>query len=132
MSKVILPLSEFTNRVQIVGSLKQEITDLLCINLPPADILIYPGAIKHIKKNHEESFIKYFQYIPEIINSPDYVGVNPSEPNSVEFVKIFSDNILVAVKLDPKGYLYLSSMYELTPVKVPKRIKNGRLKKFTP
>jgi len=33
----------------------------------------------------------------------------------------------VAVKLAPEGYLFLSSMYALTPAKVPKRLKSGRL-----
>lgn len=63
----------------------------------------------------------------DIISNPDYAGIHPSEPDSIELVKILNENVLVAIKLDPKGYLYLSSMYALTPSKVPKRIKNGRL-----
>jgi phage-Barnase-EndoU-ColicinE5/D-RelE like nuclease3 len=119
-------LEEFTSKIQTVGYLRQDIIDLLGIPLPAKEILMYPGAIKHMKKRPEH-FEMYFQRIPDIINNPDYIGVHPSELNSIEFVKVLEGNVLVAVKLDPKGYLYLSSMYELTPSKVPKRLKSGRL-----
>lgn len=120
-------LSENTHEIQIVGKLRQEIIDLVGITLTAGDILMYPGAIKHIQRKRPDDFVKYFQRIPEIVSDPDYVGVHPGEPDSVEFVKILDDDILVAVKLAPEGYLFLSSMYTLTRAKVPKRLKSGRL-----
>jgi len=120
-------LSEYTHEIQLVGKLQQNIIDLLKITLVEGDIFIYPGAIRHIKNRHPAEFKKYFHKIPEIISTPDYVGVHPNEPNSVEFVKVLEDDVLVAIKLSPDGYLFLSSMYVLTPAKVPKRLKNGRL-----
>lgn len=120
-------LNENTNKIQVVGKLRQEIIDLLGITLVAGDILMYPGAIKHIQRKRPDDFNKYFQRIPEIISEPDYVGVHPTEHDSVEFVKVIDNDVLVAVKFSPEGYLYLSSMYALTPVKVPKRLKSGRL-----
>lgn len=120
-------LSENTHEIQVVGKLQQEIIDLLGLTLVAGDILMYPGAIKHIQRKRPDDFIKYFQRIPEIISEPDYVGVHPGEPDSVEFVKVLDDDVLVAVKLAPEGYLFLSSMYALAPAKVPKRLKSGRL-----
>lgn len=131
MSNNNIVLIENTHDVQVVGKLKQEIIDALNISLPCADILMYPGAIKHMKKRPDH-FAKYFHRIPEIIKSPDYIGINPTEPDSVELIKDFGNNVLVAIKLDPKGYLYLSSMYELTPQKVPKRLASGRIQSFNP
>jgi len=125
-------LKENTHEIQVVGKLKQEYIDALKISLPCAEIYMYPGAIKHLKKKHNEDFKKYFHSIPEIIEKPDYIGVNPKEPNSIELVKVIEKDVLVAVKLDPSGYLYFSSMYELTPSKVPKRLASGRLIKLAP
>lgn len=121
-------IDENTHEIQTAGYLKQEIIDMLGISFPVGEVKIYPGAIKHIKNTHPDAFIKYFQDIPSIIENPDYVGVHPKEPNSIELVKVINEDVLVAIKLDPKGYLFVSSMYDLTPQKVPKRLLNGRLK----
>ena len=42
-------LSENTNEIHVVGKLRQEIINLLGITLVAGDILMYPGAIKHIQ-----------------------------------------------------------------------------------
>lgn len=132
MSNVIRPLKENTSEKQVVGTLRQDIIDTLNLNLPSADIYMYPGAVRHIKKRHMDIFQNYFQFIPDIISDPDYAGINPTEPNSVELVKILGDNMLVAIKLDPSGYLYFSSIYQLKPRKLANRISSGRLKKISP
>ena len=53
-------LVEDTHDIQVVGKLKQEYIDILKLSLPCADIYMYPGAIKHLKKKHNEDFKKYF------------------------------------------------------------------------
>jgi hypothetical protein len=123
----MINLDENTHKIQIVGKLTPEIIKLTGISLLEDNILMYPGVIKHIKKNHPNEFSMYFKKIPDIVNFPDYVGVHPGEPNSIEFVKVLDDNILIAIKLSPKGYLYLSSMYMISQTKVSKRLKSGRL-----
>lgn len=126
VSKILL--SENIHKAQTAGYIKQEAIDILGIDFPADEVKINPGAIKHIKNAHPEDFIKYFQHIPDIIENPDYVGIHPKEPNSIELVKVIGKDVLVAIKLDSKGCLYVSSMYELTPQKVPKRLSSGRLK----
>ena len=132
----MMPLDENTHKIQIAGKLTLDIVELIGNKLPVDNILMYPGVIKHIKKNHPQEFLKYFSQIPNIIESPDYVGIHPGEPNSIEFVKVLDNNMLIAIKLSPKGYLYLSSMYMVSQTKVSKRLKSGRLikvpKKDTP
>ncbi|MPN37301.1 hypothetical protein SDC9_184817 [bioreactor metagenome] len=91
-----------------------------------------PGVKKHVKKKHKD-FLKYLDNISDIINSPDYIGVNPNEPNSVEFIKIFDDIILVSVNLctnTEQQYLYVSSLYDISNGKLQNRINSGRLKKI--
>lgn len=69
--------------------------------------------------------------IPEIIIAPDYIGVNPGEPDSIELVKRYSDNIQIAIKLDAaKGYLYVASLYDIPEHKIQKRLYSGRLKRW--
>ena len=71
------------------------------------------------------------QQIPTIIQSPDYIGKNPREPNSIELVKKLSDNIMVCIKLDTQnGYLYVASVYNISQGKVNNRLNSGRLKRY--
>ncbi len=118
------------NQTQLVGRIDQEvIQNLLGITFPVTDVYMYPGFIKHVRKRHPKIFEKYYSLIPEIILNPDYVGHNPKEPNSIELVKMIKGGLLLAIKLSPGGYLYLSSMYAMKngEYKVKKRIRSGRL-----
>lgn len=122
-----------SKKTQIVGILPQKILDHFNIQCPSAEVKIFPGAIKHIKKRHPGIFEQYYELIPNIIESPDYVGQNPREPStSVELIKVVSEHLLLAVKLDPSGYLYVSTLYDLNNgmIKVQKRLKSGRLIPF--
>jgi hypothetical protein len=122
------------NQRQNVGELNIEaIKRLTGIELPSAQVWMYPGLVKHVKKRHPGIMEQYGHFISEIISNPDYVGKNPSEPGSIELIKYVSPYLLLAVKLDPSGYVFISSFYELNngPVKVQKRLANGRLKPFS-
>lgn len=121
-------------KVQIVGKLNtQAVKKLLGIEFPSAEVQIHPGALKHIKKHgHEDILTDYGYLIPDMISNPDYVGQNPKEPNSVELIKVITQTLLLAIKLDPSGYLYVSSFYDLNnaQVKLQKRLDSGRLVKY--
>lgn len=118
---------------QIVGILPEVIVvryNLLCSS---REVKMFPGAIKHIKKRHPGILESFGHLIPEIIEFPDYVGQSPRHPNSVELIKVVSEHLLLAIKLDPSGYLFVSSFYELNngPYKIKKRLRSGRLVRFT-
>jgi len=112
-----------------IGILPETIANQFLAGCSSRQVKVFPGAIKHIKNRHPEDLDKYFNRIPEIISNPDYVGQNPTEPNSVELIKEFDDDVLVAIKLDPSGYIYLSSMYALNngQHKVKSRLASGRI-----
>lgn len=82
-----------------------------------------------VKRKHFNC-LKYIDYLPEIIENPDYVGVNPNENDkSIEFIKKYSKNVLVGVKLEKDGqYLYVSSMYDIQDSKISRRLYSGRIK----
>ncbi|QGG46329.1 PBECR2 nuclease fold domain-containing protein [Heliorestis convoluta] len=116
--------------IQIVGELDLEkVKSLVGVQFPEATVYIYPGAIKHIKKKHADIFETHYFFIPEIIVAPDYIGKNPKEPASIELYKRLNPTLLVAVKLSPKGYLHLSSFYDLDNAehKIQKRLRTGRI-----
>lgn len=89
------------------------------------------GLRKHIEKRHPEC-LPYMHFISSIIQTPDYIGVNPNESGaSFELVKIFSENVQIGIKLDVKeNYLYVATLHTITEGKLQHGIQNGRLKKF--
>lgn len=114
-----------------VGKYQSLYNTLLNLNLPCNDIFRSAGLSKHILKRHPEC-AAYIDNIPEILSNPDYIGTNPREKNSIEFIKCYSENILVAVKLDlQKDYYYVASVYDITNSKLTRRIKSNRCIKFT-
>lgn len=75
----------------------------------------------------------YIDKLEEILQSPDYVGVNPNEPpnSSIELVKRYDDNILVGIKLDIENdYLYVSTIFGIQEQKIQRRLHSHRLKEF--
>ena len=111
-----------------VGEYRGEYNEILSINLPCASIYVSKGLTKHIQYRHSNCLI-YIDKIPEIIESPDYIGKNPHEPNSVELVKIYEDNIQIGIKMDlDKNYLYVATLYDIKQSKIERRLNSGRLK----
>jgi len=86
----------------------------------------------HLLKHKHFDCLKHLENIREILASPDYIGVNPNEPDSVEYVKVYEKNILVGVKLETtEGYFYVASVYSLQESKLARRLHSGRLKKMS-
>ena len=116
----------------MVMKLIKEIKERLGIDVQTEKIVISDGLVSHMKKHNHANVLKYLGDIETIIASPDYIGINPRiEVPSVEYIKLFDDNILLAIKLDAKeDYFYTASMYEVTDAKLRSMLKSGRIKKF--
>ncbi len=113
-----------------VGMYIEEYNDILEIDMPLMKIVQSVGLEVHVQKRHP-NVCEYLPNISDILTTPDYIGINPKEPNSIELVKIYQDNIKLAVKLDiTNGYYYVASMYDITESKLNKHIQTGRLKKY--
>lgn len=114
-----------------VGVYIEKFNDLTGQQLPLLDIMqSVPGLEKHISKRHPEC-LKYIGNISDIIQAPDYVGKHPKENNSIELVKVYGENIQIAVKLDEKnGYYFVASLYEVIEKRVQDRLFSGRLQRF--
>ena len=113
-----------------VGVFDTGINDILGLDIEPLVIYRSKGLPAHMaKKNHNNCF-KYIDYIPDIIENPDYIGVNPNEAGaSIEYVKRYKNNVLLGVKLDAdEGYLYVATMHDIQESKIKRRLHSGRLK----
>ena len=119
-------------KLKIVGKYNETLDHYLSYHLNNKTIYQSEGLFKHILKRHPDC-LKYINMIPTIIETPDYIGVNPNEQNiSFELVKILSDNVQIGIKLDIKeNYLYVATLHTITNSKLKHRISNGRLKKLT-
>lgn len=115
---------------QTVGKLNlTAVKRLTGLDFPTAEVRLYPGALKHIRKEHSATLNQYGLLIPDMIANPDYIGKHPKEPNSIELIKQVAEDLLLAIKFDPSGYLFVSSFYELNngTRKIQNRLASGRL-----
>lgn len=121
------------NKLLKVGKYNLIFNDILGINISDFDIYRSKGLPAHMLKRHHEKCLKYIDYIPDIIQSPDYIGINPNETEvqSIELIKRYRDNILIGIKLDKDNdYLYVSTMHDISESKMQMRLFSGRFKEF--
>ena len=114
-----------------VGSYIEEFNKLSGSSLPLQEIYCSKGLPTHLFKRNHSDCIKHIDDIPDIISNPDYIGVNPNEPNSIELIKKYEENILIGIKVDVNGdYLYVATMYVIQDAKLDRRLYSGRIKQF--
>lgn len=113
-----------------VGDFSSDLNKILETDMEQREIYRSKGLPAHMLKRKHYKCLKYIDYIPDIINNPDYVGVNPNEEDtSIELVKRYNDNVLIGIKLDKDGeYYYVSTMHDIQESKILRRLHSGRLK----
>ena len=117
-----------------VGRIKSEYFQLLelddSIDIVKVNI---ENLRKHLEKRNHDNMIKYLSRISELLENPDYIGINPRERGrSIEYVIQLEENVLIGIKLDYKNEdFYIATMHEISELKLNQRIKNGRLKSLT-
>lgn len=119
--------------MEIIGYISQAVVDTLnlCIK-PNTPVFIGDSNIEHIKSRHPYEYDKYYGDIGTIINSPDYVGINPKD-SSILFVKLYEVNgeyIRVAVKITSSGKCYAKTLHSLSTCNAERYLKKGTLKKL--
>ena len=117
-----------------VGEYNVYFNKLLGIDIHIKDIFRSKGLPSHMINHKHGNCLKYIDYISEIIEAPDYIGINPNEKNgeSFELIKRYKDNVLIGIKINKDGdYLYVSTMHDIQESKIQRRLHSGRLKEFT-
>jgi len=99
--------------------------------MPLQKIYRSKGFPTHLINKKHFNCLKHISSISDIIENPDYIGVNPNEDgDTIELIKILNKNILVGIKLNSdENYLYVSTMHEIQDSKLNRRLHSGRIKK---
>lgn len=115
-----------------VGKYDHRFNEILGIKLDELEIYRSKGLPVHMIKRKHYNCLKYIDYIPDIIKSPDYIGVNPNESGeSIELIKRYKDNVMMGIKLDSsEEYFYISTVHDIQESKIMRRLHSGRIKEF--
>lgn len=117
-----------------VGYFKERMAENLGVKFT-GTIYASPGVVKHIKKRHGKHLGKkiignIIDYMREILEKPDYIGVYKLTESEihVEFIKKDKVNILIGIDIDSKrDYIYVSTMYPITDGKIYSRLYSGKI-----
>lgn len=116
-----------------IGYITNEVIRILNLKLSPnTPVFIGDTNIEHIKKRHPYEYSQYFSDISNILNTPDYVGLNPKDA-SILFVKLYEINgeyIRAAVRITSGGRCYIKTLHLLSTCNAERYIKKGTLKKL--
>ena len=117
---------------QKIGAISPHIAATLGLpGIGNAPVYLGDSNVTHMQARHPAAYAKYASEIPNIISSPDYVGVNQKD-GSIEYVKDFVVNgefVKVAVRVSSSGKHFARSLYILNSNRVNNFIAKGTLKK---
>lgn len=111
---------------------KDSIKELLGLETEVSEIEYSKHGLKrHLEKRKHYDVLKYVDKISDIIENPDYVGINTNGKKlALEYVKCYKKNILLALKVNKtKDKFFIVSMYSINDYKLNSRKFSGRLKK---
>ena len=110
-----------------IACFNRDLNDILGTDFESFEIYRSKGLLTHLINHKHFTAAKYLDYLPEIIESPDYAGYTDS---NIELVKVFKDNIFISIKLDgKKNKYYVATMFDVKNKKIESNLKSGRLKK---
>lgn len=116
-----------------IGVFTKKIIDLLELDVAEGTpIFIGDSNIKHIKQRHPAEYDMYFSHIEEIIQYPDYVGIDQKN-DSIDFVKVFqlgTEYVQVSVRVSASGQFFARTLFTLMSFKAERYIKQGTLIKI--
>ena len=76
--------------MHIVGKLDKNIYRCITDDIITDDVIITEERINHIKERHPNDYEKYYTYMREVIEIPDYI-IGGNKPNSALILKEFSN-----------------------------------------
>lgn len=111
-----------------IGRLNPKIDKIVGKKISNIDIYRSKGLLTHLLKRNHYTAAKYLDYLPDILQSPDFAGY---VDGVIELVKIFKDNIFISIKLDlSKDLYYIATMFDVNKSKMENYVKSGRWKKL--
>jgi len=117
--------------LETIGEISLEVIELLGLPLKEATP-IYLGAtnIAHMANEHSYEFKRFYDKLPLIILTADYVRLR-IEDNSIEYIKLIGKHIKLAIRVAGDGNYYARSLYFIELNRVENLLKKGELKLLT-
>lgn len=114
-----------------VGIITQTTINLLGLSdiEPNKEICVGPTNISHMKQSHPEVYARYGQCLEEVIRSPHYVMLHPSD-GSIRFIREYiedNERVLVAVRASSGGSFFARSLYIIEEAKLESYRSTGNL-----
>lgn len=117
-----------------IGRVSKRVMDLLALPHAERDIILWKDRIRYLEKHrsdflNDEAFDKHLRAIPEIVNSPDYVGLHP-KGDSIQFIKRIDELMLVAVRISNNRNWTFRSAYPISQETFSAYLEAGTVKKI--
>lgn len=96
--------------VHYIGTLNRELYRCVTQDITTDEVIITDERIQHIKERHPGDYARYFGYLKEIVEDPDYI-LAANKARSALLLKTFADNgknykVILRIKtsVDTEGY----------------------------
>lgn len=100
-----------------------------------SEVIFWKDRISHTERHRNDFasdalFDRCFEDIPQIIQRPDYINVR-EDKGSISFIKRYSQNVSVVVKVSFEGKLSYRTMYPLMSAQLEHYIEIGTAWRLT-
>ncbi len=96
--------------VHSVGKIDRDIYKCITEDIVTDEVIITDERIQHIKERHPNDYERFYSYIPEIINDPDFI-IEANKPNTAVVLKEIEERgekfklvLRIKVQGDPEEY----------------------------
>lgn len=109
---VILDQKDTKEGIQVhsVGTINRDIYKCITEDIVTDEVIITDERIQHIKERHPNDYERFYSYIPEIINDPDFI-IEANKPNTAVVLKEIEERgekfkliLRIKVQGDPEEY----------------------------
>ena len=77
--------------IHFVGRINHEIFKVIADDFITDEVIITDIQIDHIKKRHPNDYVRFFQYVKEVVQNPDYI-LEVNKPDSAVLLKSITEN----------------------------------------
>lgn len=119
-------MSKSDNKLILVAKYNTELNSIINMDFDAFTIYRSKGLLTHLINSKHYVAAKYIDFLPDIINKPDYAGYYN---NHIELVKCYRDSIFISIKLDAKNnHYYVATIFDIKKSKIDSYVNSGRLK----
>lgn len=120
--------------VYFVGRIDRKIYSCVTEDIVTDEVIITDERIAHIKERHPNDYERFYRYIPEVIENPDYI-LQASRPDTAVILKEIIENsekfklvLRFKIKGDPDDYKNsIMSFWRIGETTWRKNIKNKNI-----